>query len=381
VKVHDLACLNCGHPLTGHEKFCPECGQKNKGSKITFLSFLKEVFNGFISLDAKVWTTLIPLLIKPGKVSRDFITGKRARYTNPFQFYISVSIIFFLILGAANKYRELQEFTTGKTSSNNFNLVNFDDGFEDGSKEALKVIDSLAKNPNIDSIIQNIDLEDKLKDLDSVERENALKILQVTKDSLNNVDLSEINLDSIKGESRLLRMIEHQEKYPNHSIDQALDSLKMEKTFWNRFVYTRADKINGFRNNSEEEQKKISKELVSYASISIFIFLPIFTLFLRLIYIRRAFTYVEHLIFVFHTQTVFFLLATIFFILWLATHSANISAIFALLFLIYLFIAMKKFYQQGFFKTFFKFCMINFIFMIMSIFGLVIVSVIAFAIY
>ena len=47
-------------------------------------------------------------------------------------------------------------------------------------------------------------------------------------------------------------------------------------------------------------------------SISLFIFLPIFTLFLMLLYIRRKYTYMEHLVFVFNTQTVFFLLLLIF---------------------------------------------------------------------
>ena len=103
-RKHKLVCI-----LYNVLVFCPECGQKNKGSKITFATFLKEVFNGFISLDAKVWTTLIPLLIKPGKVSRDFIEGRRARYTNPFQFYISVSIVFFLIL-FLNNYNTNQYF-------------------------------------------------------------------------------------------------------------------------------------------------------------------------------------------------------------------------------------------------------------------------------
>ncbi len=164
-------------------------------------------------------------------------------------------------------------------------------------------------------------------------------------------------------------------------MDDALDSLKITKGFWNRFIYTKADKINSFMTNTSEENKKFSRELVSYASISIFIFLPIFTLFLRFIYVRRKFTYVEHLIFVFHTQTVFFIMLTIFFLLSLATNNPNINWIFTLLFLLYLLIAMKKFYQQGYFKTFIKFCILNFTFVILGSIGFLIVSAITFAMY
>lgn len=57
------------------------------------------MFNGVFNFDAKFWKTLIPLLTNPGKVSKDYKEGKRSRYSNPFRFYITVSIISFLILG------------------------------------------------------------------------------------------------------------------------------------------------------------------------------------------------------------------------------------------------------------------------------------------
>ena len=93
-----LECLNCGHPFNGDEKFCPFCGQKNTSKKLSFSVFINNLFSGFLSYDSRFWRTFIPLLIKPGKVSREYIEGKRARFVNPFRFYLSVSIIFFLIL-------------------------------------------------------------------------------------------------------------------------------------------------------------------------------------------------------------------------------------------------------------------------------------------
>ena len=116
-KIKDPACLNCGHPFYGQEKFCPDCGQANKANSITFKSFIQEVFNGFISWDSKFWTTFIPLLTKPGKVSRDYIDGKRQRYANPFRFYLTISVLFFLIIGATESYDTFKELRTGKTAS------------------------------------------------------------------------------------------------------------------------------------------------------------------------------------------------------------------------------------------------------------------------
>jgi hypothetical protein len=72
------------------------------------------------SLDGKFWNTLIPLLIKPGLISRNYIDGKRQRYSNPFRFYLTASILFFLILGLSksiDKFEAIQEGTPKKKSA------------------------------------------------------------------------------------------------------------------------------------------------------------------------------------------------------------------------------------------------------------------------
>jgi hypothetical protein len=355
--------LNCGHPFFGHEKFCPECGQKNKGSRITMMSFLKEVFNGFISWDAKFWTTMIPLLTKPGKVSRDFIEGKRARYSNPFQFYLSISIVFFLILGLANAYQEFRELSEGRsTSGANFNIVNIDD------------------TTKRDSIL-NTTLKETLNDLNPKERAAITNVIPDEKlDSIANVENKPI-IDIDNDDSDVGKMMVYQRAHPFATADEALDSLKIEKGIINRFLYSKARIFNAFQDDPKRANEEFAQELVSYASISLFIFLPIFTLFLKLFYIRRKFTYVEHLIFVFHTQTVFFILLTIFFIISLFAANGDITWVFSIIFLIYLFIAMKRFYKQGYIKTFFKFLFLNFTYFILGIIGFTIVGLIAFAFY
>lgn len=366
VKVIRGECFNCGHPFSGHEKFCPECGQKNKNPKITFGSFLNEVFNGFISWDSKFWTTFIPLLTKPGKVSRDYIDGKRIRYANPFRFYLTVSVLFFLILGATESYDKFKELSTGKTVKNK--------SINEKTDDVLKSLDTL------DTTKINSSLNDALKNVDSVDRAEILKVVP------------ELNLDSIKTKSQnsgniqlsffpdAQKYVNFQKKYPNIDIESALDSLKVEHTFFNRFMYSRfqaGSKIG----ESDENLQEFIKQFISYGSISLFILLPLFTLFLKFFYIRRKFTYVEHLIFVFHTQTVFFLLLTIFYIIYYAKNPNYIIGVFILLFLTYLFLAMKRFYRQGYIKTFIKFIFINTVFFFISTIGFTIVGIIAFAFY
>lgn len=163
------------------------------------------------------------------------------------------------------------------------------------------------------------------------------------------------------------------------SIDDGLDSLKYEKTFLNRFLYNRAKVANSFV-SKKEAREQFFNQLLSYGSIALFVFLPIFTLFLKFFYIRRKYTYVDHLVFVFHTQTVFFMLLSIYYLIDLLGIDPQLW-IFTILFLVYLFLAMRKFYHQGIFKTLIKFSMLNITYMIISSIGIAIVFLVSFALY
>lgn len=64
---------------------------------------MNSLFSEFFAYDSRFWRTFNPLLIKPGKVAKEYILGKREKYVNPFQLYLQVSILFFLILSISNK--------------------------------------------------------------------------------------------------------------------------------------------------------------------------------------------------------------------------------------------------------------------------------------
>ncbi|WP_438989826.1 DUF3667 domain-containing protein [Polaribacter sp.] len=365
-KIKDPSCLNCGHPFFGQEKFCPECGQANKGNSITFKSFINEVFNGLFNFDAKFWNTIIPLLMKPGIVSKNYIDGKRSRYSNPFRFYLTVSIIFFLILGISmtkDKYEVLAEDSADKI----VNEINKEKAKKEFNE---KEIDSV-KN-NVAKVLEKsfIPLPKKTKEkvLEEVEKE-IKKDKDTTKKENNNFNIT-INEEN----NRLNSFLKYQKENPKKAINVALDSLGFKKNFTNRFLYTRAKAVNSLA--TKDSREEFLSQIVSYSSVALFILLPFFTLFLKLFYIRRKYTYVDHLIFVFHIQTVFFMLFSIYFILEILDITPE-TWIFLALFLMYLIIAMKKFYQQGYLKTIVKFCLLNFSYSLLAIIGFSLLSIIS----
>lgn len=320
------------------------------------------MFNGFISLDSKFWTTFIPLLTKPGRVSKDYIEGKRVRYSNPFQFYLTVSIIFFLIVGLSKTVDKFQQLQKGSKSTNEVVL---------NTEEENKDVD-------IDSLKNAIDkrLEKSWIPLDSVTRKEFVEEIgkQVEEEKSDNTTSNSLDFG---GDTKMDKFIEYHLANKEVEADDALESLNFKKTFFNRFLYSRAKVLNSFVNEKESREQFLS-QLLSYASVALFVFLPLFTLFLKLFYIRGNYTYVEHLVFVFHTQTVFFMLFSIYYLLALIGVSPQLW-IFILLFVIYLLIAMKSFYQQGFFKTFIKFLLINSVYFFLGFIGVFVVAAVSFA--
>jgi len=90
------SCLNCGTALTG--QYCGECGQRARSRLISIWELIQEAFGDLLELDSRLWRTLIPLAIRPGRLTRDYLKGRRARFMPPFRTYLVLSIVFFLVV-------------------------------------------------------------------------------------------------------------------------------------------------------------------------------------------------------------------------------------------------------------------------------------------
>ena len=168
--------------------------------------------------------------------------------------------------------------------------------------------------------------------------ENAFKLYENNLDSLNTPHEYTIKTKKeadIGFFDKIADFEKFRRKSPDYANAQALDSLGYQKTFWNEFYYQQVKKAaaNMAQLNTDVGVKNLINKFTSYISISLFVFLPVFTLFLKLLYIRRKHTYMEHLVFVFNTQTVFFLLFIIFYLLNLVVKMENVTWILCSYFL------------------------------------------------
>ena len=89
-------CMNCGTELQG--PFCHYCGQPDKNFMRFFPVLLRELLEDFLDFDSRFMRTIKPLLFKPGKLTRDYLDGRRFRYVPPLRLYIFSSIAFFFLV-------------------------------------------------------------------------------------------------------------------------------------------------------------------------------------------------------------------------------------------------------------------------------------------
>ena len=82
---HETACLNCGTALIGSH--CHACGQKAHVHR-TLAAFMHDLLHGALHFEGKIWHTLPMLAFRPGKLTRSYIEGQRARYVSPMALFL-----------------------------------------------------------------------------------------------------------------------------------------------------------------------------------------------------------------------------------------------------------------------------------------------------
>lgn len=93
------ACLNCGTSLTG--PFCSQCGQRDVPPYPSVRELAVDAFWELSGWDGRFAATVRALVMKPGRLTLDFLEGRRARYISPLRLYLMASLIYFLASAAA----------------------------------------------------------------------------------------------------------------------------------------------------------------------------------------------------------------------------------------------------------------------------------------
>jgi len=97
---------NCGAPVSG--RYCSACGQRLEPAVHSLWHFTKLATEDLTHADSRLWRTLGALLFRPGYLTREFLSGRRARYLPPVRLYLVISVIFFLWASATQPMRVIE---------------------------------------------------------------------------------------------------------------------------------------------------------------------------------------------------------------------------------------------------------------------------------
>ena len=87
-------CTDCGQPVDG--RFCANCGQPTHVHR-SLLHLGEEMLHGVLHFDARIWRTLPLLAFNPGRLTREWVQGRRTRYVSPLaMFLFTVFLMFFV---------------------------------------------------------------------------------------------------------------------------------------------------------------------------------------------------------------------------------------------------------------------------------------------
>ena len=89
-------CRTCNAPLRG--KFCSNCGEKDfDENDYTVKKFISQTVDVFTHFDGKFFRSIKFLLFYPGKLTVEYLSGRRVQLMKPVQLYILMAVAFFFL--------------------------------------------------------------------------------------------------------------------------------------------------------------------------------------------------------------------------------------------------------------------------------------------
>lgn len=330
-------CLNCGTPLQG--PFCHYCGQPDKRLIRFFPVLIREFFEDFLELDSRFTRTMRPLLFQPGRLTRDYLDGRRYRYTPPMRLFIFSSMLFFILAA-----------TLASNAIQVGNVRIYDD---DSDIVTLSDREQLARLPE--------EVRKEVEDELERERAQAEQAWEGARDR------------SAPDEPEAPAEDDFPIKFNDEEWDRETNPLiipGMPDSF-NEWINDEIEKSPQKAKEIEENPNIIVDKIFELLPATMFIMLPIVALLFKFWYLFARRYYIEHLIHALHNHAFLFVVLTITllnnaFINWRVSsggeswrHLAWLNIAIYTWIPIYLLVSLKTVYRQGWFLTVCKYFVIG----------------------
>ena len=335
-------CENCGAELIGPH--CAQCGQAAIDYRRSFRHVVVDVLDSFLNWDSKFFATIALLIVKPWKLTNDFLAGKRVRYLHPLRLYLLASILFFFAVNYGAKWIR---FEPGKIPE----------------KNRAEVATAIAEKRD------EIEKELERENLSADQRRKAQEALDyLTKPSPSATVAAEENsspttMPTVSPADSGKQTYGPVTDRPFVIFDDAKSTTPFEKWLEERAK----DKMG-------EHGTKMGLFITTLFSNLPYMMLcciPLFAFVLKVLYARRGIFYIDHLIYALHIHT-FFYTGVMLIVLTTMGLDRTIPGTFAdwviallwIAFVVQIFFSIRRVYGQGWFISTLKFFVGGFIYML-----------------
>jgi hypothetical protein len=322
-------CENCGAPLSG--RFCAQCGQAAINYRRSFRHIFVDLLDEFLNWDSKFFTTIGLLLVRPWKLTNEFLAGRRVRYVHPLRLYLLASILFFF---AVNYWAK--SIPPTKLS---------------GQDRA------------------EIQAELKKEGLPPDARARLEKALELASSAPTSATP---NVPKPPGSPAEASTKTNQTL--SKEGERAFFQSGNPQTPFEKWLETRAKEKMGEHGTN---MQLFLRTLISNLPYMVLCCIPLFALVLKLLYIRRKVFYIDHLIYALHIHTFAYLAVMLIVAITIGLNDVAPGAfagwIIGLLwatFAVQIFLSIRRVYRQGWFFSVFKFFLGGFVYLIVLLMAL-----------
>ncbi|MCR9289912.1 DUF3667 domain-containing protein [Saprospiraceae bacterium] len=342
-------CPNCTFPFPMKAKYCSQCGQKRTDGRLTFGEMMNEFSDAIFNFDSKIFKTIFALFI-PGKLTNEYFKGRHRRYIHPLRIFLVLTVG---VIAAATYQLDNPDFI----------------GIGDEMNRKRQKHNKMLYMVDTDSLIRLTAEENShpkaIEALDSLSQK-LFKGKKITKE--DSIDLSK-NFN-IMGDNNLKIAFDD---FDNLSPDSIVNLYNIQGGTTKRFLTKQQIRLS-------QRGENFGFYLIGNVSWMVFFMMPVFGLVLKLLYLRKNYYYVEHLIFSFHTHCFAFLLYIIMILFGHYAPGWIIGGGFVVL-AIYLFNALKAVYKQSNFITMIKYIIMSVLYIFVLSFAVFVTSVASFALF
>jgi len=90
------ACVSCGTALAG--PYCHACGERRRApEELSARHFLRDFGDDVFDLDSRAVRSLRILLLRPGKLTLEYVEGRRKAYVSPLRLYLIVFAVMLFV--------------------------------------------------------------------------------------------------------------------------------------------------------------------------------------------------------------------------------------------------------------------------------------------